>query len=65
MPFESHRFRQAVQELGELMDVFVTRLRKLAQTCEFENVKAMIRDQVLDKCISVKLRIDAFSVNQR
>ena len=56
VPFERQQFRQAIQGPGELMDTFVTRLRKLAQTCEFGNAKAMIWDQALDKCRSGKLR---------
>lgn len=38
------------------MDAYVTRLRGLAKTCEFDNVDEMIRDQVIDKCASNNLR---------
>ena len=37
------------------MDAYVTRLRGLAKTCEFDNVDEMIRDQVTDKCASNNL----------
>ena len=35
--YEVFRFRQAKQEQGESLDKFHTRLRSLAETCEFEN----------------------------
>lgn len=34
-----YRFRQAKQELQKSLDQFHTRLRTLAQTCEFANVE--------------------------
>ena len=49
VPFERHTFRQAVQEPTECIDAYVTRLRGLAKTCEFDKVDEMIRDQVIDK----------------
>ena len=51
--FERHVFRQAMQGTNESSLTFVTRLRKLASTCEFENE---IRDQFIDKCSSNRLR---------
>ena len=39
------------------MDSFVSRLKKMAATCEFgDNKDDFIRDQVIDKCISNTLR---------
>ena len=55
IPFERHAFRQAAQQQSEGMDAFVTRLRGLAKTCEFDDVDEMIRDQVIDKCALNKL----------
>ena len=51
----SDTFRQAVQEPTEGIDAYVTRLRGLAKTCEFDKVDEMIRDQVIDKCASNNL----------
>ena len=56
IPFERHLFRQAAQVPTENMDSYVTRLRSLAKSCEFDNVDEMIRDQVVDKCASNSLR---------
>ena len=51
-----HAFHQAVQGQIKTIDAYVTRLRGLAKTCEFDNVNEMIRDQVIDKCASNNLR---------
>uniref|UniRef100_A0A3P9MCB8 Gypsy retrotransposon integrase-like protein 1 n=1 Tax=Oryzias latipes TaxID=8090 RepID=A0A3P9MCB8_ORYLA len=57
IPYERHVFRQAEQSQGESMDSFVSRLKKLAATCEFgDNRDDFIRDQVIDKCTSNTLR---------
>ena len=46
-----------VQESGETVDQFVCRLRQRAINCEFGgNEGDYIRDQVIDKCYSSKLR---------
>lgn len=48
---------QAVQEKGESVNLFVSRLKQLAVTCEFSDHKDdFIRDQVIDKCTSTALR---------
>ena len=54
--FERHTFRQASQQQQEPITDYVTRLKTLAATCEFPNKEEMIRDQVVDKCYSAKLR---------
>ena len=54
--FERHTFRQAQQQRDEPIANYITRLKHLALTCEFENTDDMIRDQVVDKCYSTKLR---------
>ncbi|CAB4025058.1 Transposon Ty3-I Gag-Pol poly, partial [Paramuricea clavata] len=55
--FERHVFRQATQRADESMDAFVTRLRTLAKTCQFDtSLDEMIRDQVIEKCASNALR---------
>ena len=39
------------------MDAYVTRLKRLIQTCDYGTLSdEMIRDQVLEKCYSARLR---------
>jgi len=46
-----------VQERGETVDHFVCKLRQRTINCELgENENDHIRDQVIDKCYSNKLR---------
>ncbi|XP_062610673.1 uncharacterized protein K02A2.6-like [Saccostrea cucullata] len=55
--FERHMFRQASQNENETVTNFVTRLQKLAISCDFGVAKDdNIRDQVIDKCKSTALR---------
>ena len=57
--YERNCFRAEQQLLDESSAAFVTRLRKLAQSCKFEEYstdKAII-DQYIEKCSSPKLRI--------
>ena len=57
LPYQRHLFRQAKQNDGESVAQFVTRLRQLAKDCDYGvNTNDFIRDQVIDKCISEKLR---------
>ena len=49
IPFERHTFRQAFQDPSETMDAYVTRLKRLVQTCDYgDSSDEMIRDQVLE-----------------
>ncbi|KAK7099536.1 hypothetical protein V1264_003664 [Littorina saxatilis] len=56
--YQRHLFRKECQKDDETVTQFVVRLRKLAQTCAFpeDEVDNFIRDQVIDKCKSRKLR---------
>ena len=54
--YERVLFRKIRQESGETTDTFVTRLRKLAETCEFLDADDAILDQVIEKCYSSQLR---------
>ena len=57
IPFESHLFRQIVQNGEETMDQFVCCLRQRASICDFgDREDEYIRDQVIDKCHIQKLR---------
>ena len=50
--YQIFQFRQAVQQPGETVDQFVTRLRKLALTCKFDNIAKEIKSAVIQNCLS-------------
>lgn len=55
--FERHLFRGFKQEKSEKIESFVIRLRQQAERCEFgDKLDENIRDQITEKCASVKLR---------
>ena len=55
--YERHLFRSMAQLPAESVDQFITRLRERAEYCEFGDAKdENIRDQVIEKCISSRLR---------
>lgn len=54
--YERVLFRQINQEARESSDNFVTRLRKLAESCDFHDVEDAIVDQFIEKCCSSSLR---------
>lgn len=54
--FEIYKFRQAQQLDGESVDQFYTRLRQLASTCQFTDTDSEIRTQIIQRCLSTKLR---------
>ena len=57
VPFERHLFRQITQSREETVDQFVCRLRQRAASCDFgEREDEYIRDQLIDKCYSAKVR---------
>ena len=54
--FERNVFHQARQKQGESTEQFVTRLRKLASTCEYgDQTNDQSRDQVIATCFSSSL----------
>ncbi|XP_053391748.1 uncharacterized protein LOC128554499 [Mercenaria mercenaria] len=55
-PYERYKFRATKQEHSETVEQYVSRLRQKAIHCEFENTDEQIRDQVIEKCKSTKLR---------
>ena len=55
-PYERHVFRNLKQEEGETVDQFITRLRRQAENCNWDNADEPIRDQVIDKRRSADLR---------
>ena len=54
--YEVYRFRQAAQERNETLDQFHTRLRTLAQTCEFHDTDFEIEEQIIIGGTSSKIR---------
>ena len=50
--YQIFQFRQAVQQPGETVDQFVTRLRKLAATCEFHSISKEIKSAIIQNCHS-------------
>ena len=45
--YEIFRFRKAVQQSGETVDQFATRLRKLASTCEFPDLARVLKSTII------------------
>ncbi|XP_067933340.1 uncharacterized protein [Watersipora subatra] len=56
VPYKRSVFRRTEFKQEETVSEYVTRLRQLAKTCEFDQVDDMIRDQVIEKCRSVASR---------
>ena len=54
--YEIHKFRKCAQNEKESIDEFYTRLRSLAENCEFENKSKEIKMQIIHNCRSNKLR---------
>jgi len=57
--YEVFCFRQAKQEQGESLEKFHTRLRSLAETCEFENPDFEIEEQIIIAGTSSRIRKNA------
>ena len=54
--YEIFQFRQAVQQPGETVDQFTTRLRKIAINCEFHDTSKEIKAVIIQNCQSKRLR---------
>lgn len=54
--YQVYVFRKATQEPGENLDSYHTRLRMLAKNCEFADVDAEIKTQIIQSCASSRLR---------
>ena len=54
--FEVFQFRQAKQKEGETVAQFATRLRKLAATCEFDDLDKELKSAIIQNCESKRLR---------
>ncbi|XP_070531565.1 uncharacterized protein [Ptychodera flava] len=54
--YEVYVFRNTNQKQGESLDSYYTRLRQLAQTCDFSNEDEEIKSQIVLSCSSSRLR---------
>ena len=54
--YEIFQFRKAIQQSGETVDQFATRLRKLASTCEFTDLAKELKSTIIQNCQSKHLR---------
>ena len=54
--YEIFKFRTAAQNTGETIDQYTTRLRKLAQNCEFNDLNREIKSTIIQNCLSKRLR---------
>jgi hypothetical protein len=56
VPFEVYRFRQAKLQEHEILDAYYTRLCTLAKTCEFADTDTELKQQIIEGCLSHRLR---------
>ena len=56
LEYEIYVFRKSRQAADETLDQYHTRLRKLATTCESGDVDREIKTQIIQSCISTRLR---------
>ena len=61
--FEVYKFRNATQDPGEPLDSYHTRLRRLAQLCEFPDEEEEIKSHIILTCSSSRLRRRALREN--
>ena len=54
--YEVYVFRKEKQEIGETLDTYHTRLRRLAATCDFTDIDREIKTQIVQNCSSCRLR---------
>ena len=56
LSFETYKFRQAKQQESETLDAYYTRICTLAASCEFTDVNKELKQQIIEGCLSNKLR---------
>ena len=56
VPFEVYKFGQAKQQEHETLDAYYTRLCTLAKTCEFADTDTELKQQIIEGCLSNRLR---------
>ncbi|XP_066979053.1 uncharacterized protein [Macrobrachium rosenbergii] len=62
--FERHQFVLASQESGEKIDTFVTRLKKLAATCEFVDIEESLIERIIEGSNSQELQKQLLQVKK-
>ena len=50
-----YEFRTRAQEQGETLNMYVTELKKLAKSCNFQNLDRELKSQIIQNCRSTKL----------
>ena len=59
--YEKYNFRQTKQETGESFDSFYAKLRCLSTHCDFTDPDGEIKSQIIQTCLSSKLRTEGLS----
>ena len=59
--YEEYQFHQAKQDPGDKIMAFYTRLKRLSETCDFADSDRKSRTQIIQHCVSTKLRRKAVS----
>ena len=54
--YQRHLFRTTVQNEGEMVAQYASRLRRAADGCEYGDVNDQMRDQIVSNCVSNQLR---------
>ena len=61
LAYEEYKFREAAQEPSETLTTYYTRLKQLSLTCEFHDADREIKTQIIQHCVSHKLRRKALA----
>jgi hypothetical protein len=61
--FDIYKFKQAKQDQGENIVTYCTRLRKLAEHCNFPDLLAELKSGTIQSCLSTRLRRRALRDN--
>ena len=56
LDYEVFKFRTTTQNVGETVDQYVTRLRRMAPNCEFPDLNRELKSTVIQNCTSKRLR---------
>lgn len=56
LEYQVHLFRKIKQKTSESIDSFHSKLRKIALTCDFSDINREIKTQIIQNCVSQRLR---------
>ena len=56
LSYERYSIKICKQNRGEDCSVYTTRLKKMGETCEYENLNTEVKDQSIMSCTSTKMR---------